>query len=282
VILELVAGPDRATVDSVAGGRLASLIAGGQERLLTRPQDGSALPSISWGSFLMAPWVGRISKGRLDWRGRQDALPRNLGGHAIHGAVFDRPWRLEHQDERAVELSSSLEAGRWPYAGRVSQRIALAPGRLRFEAAIEAIEAMPASLGWHPWFQRTDGDLAVSILAGRHLVLDDELIPSGASLPVGGSTDLRSGPFLDDRRLDDVFIDARGPAIVRWPDLELALEFEPPVATVVVFSPPGAVCVEPMTAWPDAIRLAGAGLSETGLVVLEPGATLAASMTWRW
>lgn len=282
MILELAAGPDRAVVDSTAGGRLASLVAGGRERMIERPQAGSALPAISWGSFLMAPWVGRIANGRLDWEGRLADLPRNLAGDAIHGAVFDLPWRVDRVDGRAVELSCALEAGRWPYAGEVSQRIALAPGELRFDAAIRATDSMPAGLGWHPWFQRATGDVAVSVLADRYLQLDEALIPSGASLPVAGPTDLRSGPVLEDRRLDDVFIDAHGPAVVRWADLELAIDFEPPVCAVVVFSPPGAVCVEPMTAWPDAIRLAAGGLSDTGLVELEAGATMAASMTWRW
>ena len=69
---------------------------------------------------------------------------------------------------------------------------------------------------------------------------------------------------------------------MRWSDLELVIEFEPPLASVVVFTPPGSVCIEPQTAWPDAPRLAGAGIDGTGLVELRPGATLAATMTWRW
>jgi len=101
-------------------------------------------------------------------------------------------------------------------------------------------------------------------------------------VPVGGAHDLRAGPALGNRRLDDVFIDARGPAIVRWPDLELQLEFEAPLSSVVVFSPAGSVCVEPATAWPDALRLSTAGVAGTGQFVLESGEELTATMTWRW
>ena len=108
------------------------------------------------------------------------------------------------------------------------------------------------------------------------------MIPTGRRLAVEGPFDLRAGPVLGDRRLDDVFIDVRGPAIVRWPDLELLIEFGEPIASIVVFSPSGAVCVEPATAWPDAIRLSAAGVPGTGLATLEAGQALAATMTWRW
>jgi aldose 1-epimerase len=283
VIVRLSAEPDRALVDSTAGGRLASLVAGGRERLVNRPQPGSALPMVSWGSFLMAPWVGRIAQGRLEWRGRAAELPRNEGRHALHGAVFDVPWTVGARGAASVEMSCPIDAQRWPFGGRAWQRLTLGPGSLRFEATVTAAEPMPVALGWHPWFQRGPGeDLAVTVRADRRLTLDAELIPSGATVPVGGAHDLRAGPALGNRRLDDVFIDARGPAIVRWPDLELQLEFEAPLSSVVVFSPAGSVCVEPATAWPDALRLSTAGVAGTGQFVLEPGEELTATMTWRW
>ncbi len=282
MIVTLVAGPDRATVDATAGGRLASLLAGGRERLVDHPQRGSSLEATSWGSFMMAPWVGRIGGGRLEWRGRQSRLPVNDGGHAIHGATFDVPWRVERHDRASVELSAAIASTRWPFGGRAWQRLSLGRGSLRFEASVSATESMPVALGWHPWFRRGPADLAVTVRADRRLELDGRLIPTGASLPVVGPADLRRGPLLGDRRLDDVYVDARSPAIVRWPDLELRIEFEPPVGSVVVFTPPGAACVEPATSWPGAIGLAAAGATGTGLVELEAGGSLVATMTWRW
>jgi aldose 1-epimerase len=283
VTVRLSAGSDSAQVDPIAGGRLASLVAGGRERLIDRPQPGATLPAISWGSFLMAPWVGRIAEGRVDWRGRAAQLPRNAGRHAIHGALFDVPWRVDCRDDASIELSCQVNPGRWPFGGRAWQRLSLGPGWLRFEATLTAGQPTPAALGWHPWFRRgPDEDLEVTVHADRRLELDIERIPSGVSLPVAGADDLRAGPTLGDRRLDDVFVDAHGPAIVRWPDLELRIDFEAPLSSIVVFSPPGAVCVEPATAWPDALRLSAAGVPGTGQAVLESGETLAATMTWSW
>ncbi len=283
MILRLAAGADRALVDAHAGGRLASLVAGERERLIERPQAGLPLPAISWGSFLMVPWVGRIRAGRVDWRGRSVQLTGNDGSHAIHGAGFDLPWHVESAAESAVEMSLQLDALRWPFAGVARQRISLRPGSLECTASISATEAMPAALGWHPWFRRDAGeDLEVTVNADRRLELDREMIPTGSSIPVEGPFDLRAGPLLGARRLDDVFIDAHGPAVVRWPDLELRIEFSAPVISVVVFSPPGSVCVEPATAWPDALRLSSAGRTGTGQVFLAAGEELAATMTWRW
>jgi galactose mutarotase-like enzyme len=283
VIVRLQAGPDRAEIDPLAGGRLVSLIAGGRERLIDRPQAGSALPAISWGSFLMAPWVGRVRDGRLGWQGRTIELTRNEGAQALHGVGFDVPWQLDRASQTSLEMHLAIDPRRWPFAGTVHQRLVLEPGALRLEASISASVASPAALGWHPWFRREPGeDLAVTVNADERLELDDQRIPSGRRVPVAGPFDLRGGPILGDRRLDDVYVDVRGPAIVRWPDLELEIEFGAPLVSVVVFSPPGSVCVEPSTAWPDALRLSAAGATATGQAVLPAGGTLAAMTTWRW
>jgi aldose 1-epimerase len=283
VIVRLVAGPDSAVVDPDAGGRLASLVAGGRERLIDRVQPGSRFPAISWGSFLMAPWVGRIRGGRVDWQGRSYQLAANDANNAIHGACFEVPWQVEAASPAAVELRLAIDPARWPPGGIVRQRISLRPGSLECAASIEATEPMPAALGWHPWFLRgPDEDLDLTVRADRRLVLDEEMIPAGTSVAVEGSFDLRSGPTLGDRRLDDVFIGARSPAIVAWPDLELRVAFSQPVHSVVVFSPPGSVCVEPATAWPDALRLSATGVEGTGQVFLEAGEELAATMSWSW
>ncbi|MFI5199505.1 MAG: aldose 1-epimerase [Candidatus Limnocylindrales bacterium] len=280
--ISLAAAGTSALVDPAAGGRLASLVVAGRERLVTEPQADATLPSITWGSFLLAPWVGRLANGRLDWRGRSAELPRNLDGHAIHGAVFDRPWEVDGQDAGSVQLSSSIAADRWPFRGRIRQEISLGERSIRFMAEIEAEEAMPAAIGWHPWFVRGPDDLALTVEADRRLELGPGLIPTGPSRQVAGADDLRAGPLLGERRLDDVYVDVASPARVRWPDLDLRLEFGPPLISVVVFSPPGSACLEPASAWPDAVRLARAGVTGTGLVELDAGTSLVASMTWRW
>jgi galactose mutarotase-like enzyme len=153
---------------------------------------------------------------------------------------------------------------------------------MTLEAEILAEEPMPAAIGWHPWL-RTDGaDLHVGVQSDSVLWLASDLIPTGELQAVDERTDLRARPSLAGRRLDDVFVSVDSPAVVDWPDLELVLAFERPVAAVVVFSHPQAVCIEPATAWPDSIRLVAAGRNDTGLVSLEAGGRLRASTSWSW
>ncbi|HEX8025738.1 MAG TPA: hypothetical protein VF484_06015, partial [Candidatus Limnocylindrales bacterium] len=85
----LVADDVTVIVDPEHGGRLASLVVGGRERLIGPPDPADG--SVRWGSFLMAPWPGRLASGRLRWRGRTIQLERTFGRHAIHGLVHGRP-----------------------------------------------------------------------------------------------------------------------------------------------------------------------------------------------
>jgi aldose 1-epimerase len=283
--VELEAGGDRCVVDLEAGGRLASLRIRGVERLLTREAaEGAAIPeAVAWGSFLMAPWVGRLEDGRLPWQGRIHQLPSDFGPHAIHGTVKDRPWVVEQQDASVLMLSCPLDEP-WPFGGQVRQEVALTPGNLELAAEVVAEDReMPAGIGWHPWFARPlSGDVRVRLAATGTLVTRDDRIPTGQVAPLEPDTDLRDGPLLGERRLDHVYVGVGNPALLIWPDLELRIAWEPPVDSVCVHSPPRGVCVEPQTAWPNAPALAAGGVVSTGLAVARPGTPLRARTMWSW
>lgn len=280
----LRAGDVRAVLSPGDGGRLASLVVRGRERIVARRPAAPGEPDTLWGCFVMAPWAGRVAHARLEWDGEVHALPRNLGRHSIHGVVYDVPWTVDDAGPAAASLSVPLAPERWPLGGRVSARYELTETSLELRAALSAGErAMPAALGWHPWFARPPaGDVAVTVDAATVLVTDDELVPTGARAAVDAVTDLRRGPALGERRLDHVYADARSPAVVAWPDLVLELRFEPPLETIVVHTPPAGVCVEPQSAWPNAPALDAAGVAGTGLRRLEPGERVEARVAWAW
>jgi aldose 1-epimerase len=281
-VVELRSGATAAQIDPAAGGRIVSLMVGNVERILPKPSAG-ARPT-SWGCFAMVPWPGRLANGRIPTDHDEAQIEPNHGPSAIHGLGFEAAWTTLDQSEVAVTLSCDLRGRGWPFGGVARQMVRLGPGSLDLELEVgEYTRAGPAGLGWHPWFTRPQtGDLKVTLNAHRVLVLDADKIPTGEVREVNAAEDLRAGPPLGDRRLDHVYVDATGPAIVRWPDLELRIEYDRPLTTVVVHTPKSGVCVEPQTMWPNAPLLAARGVPDTGLRTLAPGERLRAGHRWTW
>jgi aldose 1-epimerase len=281
MIVELHRGWNTVTIDLEQGGRISSLVILGRERMVGAPCSDQIEPALAWGSFLMAPFVGRVKNGLVEWRGRTAQLCRNHGDHAIHGTIFNERFAVTEQSADHVAVTCELDRERWPFGGRVIQRYTLSENSLTVEAEVVADEPMPAELGWHPWFVR-EGGMSVTVRSDRVLAIGPDMIPTGSSLPVDARHDLRSGPPVQSLRLDDVYVSADPPAVLCWPDLELRMDFSAPIGTFVVYTHQNAVCVEPQTSWPDAIRLENEGIARTGLANLEAGERLAASTTWTW
>jgi aldose 1-epimerase len=254
-VISLEAGGVTAGVDAEAGGRLASLVVAGRERLVTEG-DGPTL----WGCFPMAPWAGRVREGRFRWAGVDHQLPLRLPPHAMHGTVLDRPWTVVAEDGRGVTLEIDLGPD-WPWPGRAVQELRLAPHQLELRLELHGDgEAFPASCGWHPWFRRpVDLDLDAASLWRR----DASGIPTGELVPAPESTE----------GLDDCLTGLRRPPRLRWPD-GVELEVRSSCEHVVVFTEPAhAVCVEPQTGPPDALTLAPRVVGPDPLV---------ATATFRW
>jgi aldose 1-epimerase len=271
-------------VDAADGGRIVSLVVAGVERILPKARARANEPALYWGCYPMVPWAGRLSHGRIPTKDGEVRLEANLPPSAIHGLGFDKPWEIVERGETAVTLACELRGLGWPFGGRALQRLTLGPTSLELKLEVGGYtKAGPAGLGWHPWFTRPQtGDIAVRLDASEVLVVDPELVPTGEVRLVTPDEDLRSGPALGERRLDHVYVHTKGPAIVRWPDLELQIEYDQTLQTVVVHTPPEGICVEPQTMWPNAPLLAAAGVSDTGMRTLEPGESLSASEAWIW
>ena len=277
--IQLRAGTIRTTLDPLRGGRLASLVVDGHERLIVAPDETAALPDITWGSFPMVPWVGRLRHGSVEWGETSESVPRNLAGHAIHGLGFARPWQVQAATSRSANLRLQLGAADgWPFAVELDQTIELAADVLTLTIVARADVAMPFAAGWHPWFRRIPGEPIRIKVPADHVLETIDLIPTGGLLDVTGAIDLRRPVDVGDRRLDHAYVGISGTATVAWPDLEIALEATP-LGAMVVHTTPDAVCIEPQTAWPDAIRLSALG-ADTGLAILEPRQAWTATSRW--
>lgn len=254
------------------------------ERLLQKSRARATAPALYWGCYPMVPWAGRLAGGLIPTERGEVRLDLNLPPSAIHGLGFDKAWDVAQATDVSATLTCGLHGLGWPFGGRVTQTIALVPAGLALDLEIAGYTRPgPAGGGWHPWFARSaDGDLGLHLAASEVLVVDRDLVPTGDVRPVRGIEDLRSGPPLGDRRLDHVYVRAKGPALLRWPDLDLAIEFDDTLSTVVVHTPIEGVCVEPQTMWPNAPALVARGVAGTGLRTLRPGERLSLRERWSW
>lgn len=271
--VELIAGDDeravRVTVSPTAGGRLRQILVSGVG-LLAESTDGDPI-STGWGSFPMAPWVGRIRNGRFTFLGDDIALELNHqdggeggGGtltptrpgttgdlpaedrdrHAIHGTTFSRPWTVVARDASRLEMSCDLVGALgWPFAGVAHQTITLAADGVDFDMSVESVDGsvFPASLGWHPWFAKPD-----------RLDFDPVAMyeQDATGLPTGRLVEPPPGPW------DDCFVN-RQPVRLHY-DRRVASTVtvsSPADHWVVYDGPEHATCVEPQTGPPDAPTL---------------------------
>jgi aldose 1-epimerase len=248
-----------ATFDPDDGGRLTSFRVGGRELLVAHGKD-----VFHSGSFVMAPWVGRLRDARLNYNGARYHFTANSGPHALHGLVTERPWRVTGDGELSIELGDP-----WPWPCRVVQRTELGADRATFSIELHAQEAMPAAVGWHPWFIRR--------LAGAPASSQLELDVEPRLMWANDSTGLPNGVLTapTPRPWDYCFRDLRADPIVRWPG-ELELTVSSNCEDWIIYDTEDeGVCIEPCTAPPNSLNMPNPR-------IVTPDAPLMASMTWTW
>jgi aldose 1-epimerase len=256
-LLDIGSGKLAVAVAPAAGGRIARVVHDGMEWLAGYGDTRSA--AIDWGSYPMVPWAGRIRHGKFVFEGRSHRLACNFGGHAIHGVGFGLPWRVGKHSSTCIELSLQLpEDARWPFGGTAHQRIEAGSDSLRLELSVSAgALAMPAAIGWHPWFNKPD---RLEFAPERCYPRDAEGI---ATLPLSPPP---PGPW------DDCFVN-NVPVILHRAGRRLRLTSS--CSRWVVYDETReATCVEPQSGPPDAFNLEP--------VRLAPGASIEAWFQWEW
>ena len=125
--------------------------------------------------------------------------------------------------------------------------------------------AMPAMVGWHPWYRRVlagGAEAELEFEARSRYLVDERQIPTGELAPPPPS------PW------DECFVGrTRGP-VIRWPGA-LELEIDSDLDHWVVFTKPDhALCVEPQSGPPNEVN--------TAPRLARPGAPVTGTMTLRW
>lgn len=255
--------------------------------------DGTAKPSGS-GIPLLFPFAGRIRGGKFVFEGKTyelDVSPGDSIGNAIHGFVFNRPWRVkEHSQDRVVgEFQASVDDAallkRWPADFRITAEYKIAGNTLVSDYYVENPDdkPLPFTFGTHPYFRvplggKNADDCVVKVPVGSNWDLK-ELLPTGQKSVTPAVEQLAQGMLVHEMRLDNVFGDLkfenhRLATTVHDPHSgrTLTQEFDDQFTACVVFNPPHreAVCIEPYTSIPDPFSLLEQDV-DPHLLVLKPG-----------
>lgn len=244
---------------------------------------------------LLFPYPNRIRGGRYVWDGRERLLTnvhQDPGGNAIHGLVFDRPWRVvERGDDFAVgRFQLSVDApercGLWPADFVIDVQYALRESILRCDVRIANPDQVPLPWGFgtHPYFRvpLAAGSAAAQCLVQVRANSEWELVdclPTGKKRGVSGRADLRDGQQLGGLKLDNVYtdlalVDGHSTSVLMDPaaGLEIVQTADAVFRDLVAYTPGHgrSVCLEPYTCITDAVNLESRGI-DAGWRVVPPG-----------
>ena len=203
--------------------------------------------------------------------------------HSIHGHGWQAGWRRSRYALTRPPLEYRHAAGAWPWAYRATQRFALSAASLTVALSLrnESDTAMPAGIGWHPYFLRTPRTTVTAEVEGIWLT-DDEVMPTVLTAPRPGADPTR-GVMVDAVALDNCFVGWRRRAVIERPEsgVRLLMTAETPLDCLVLYTPPDRpfFCAEPVSHVTDAFNLATVGRADTGTQILEPGEALRATIT---
>ena len=253
----------------------------GKAILATSPANLSAWKAnpTQAGIPFLAPWAGRMEAGCYSVG---EKTYRTEGNQGL--VLFASDWRvkeLKADGERAY-VTSRLEfwehpewMAQFPFAHSIEMTHCLANGVLEIRTTIEnrSNAAMPLSIGFHPWYKipyaaRSTWKVHLPV---RYLYeLSKDRVPTGHKT-LASTEDLTPtlGCEIDDvfgevSPTDEISISAKG--------AKISVRFGPKFTALSVFAPAtgNVICIEPMTAIPNAFNLARAGLYED-LQTIAPG-----------
>ena len=259
---------------------------------LLDPGDGVeayARHGKTMGIPLLYPWANRLARpsyrvGETTVRlpGPQGRYATDPNGLPIHGAL---PGHLRWAAARPRAVQAGLPPERvsaallwdspgllelFPFKHELLFDAALAGGRLTLTTTLRATgsDPVPVAFGFHPYLRipgSSRRDWRVALGATQRLVLDEQMIPTGATEPLAEREFVLGEQSWDDglAGLDP------GGARFEVSDGETALivSFEEGFDYAQVYAPPGHdfICFEPMTAPTNALD------SGQGLTLVAPG-----------
>jgi aldose 1-epimerase len=261
----------------------------------TNLADLNKKPVFAANPFL-APWANRLDHDGFYANGKHYSLDPNVKNYRtdahkqpIHGLIaYAKEWKVVDvkADDKKAEVTSRLEffkypdyMAQFPFAHIIDMTYRLQDGVLEVATSIEnhAVEPMPVSVGYHPYFKIHDvprDQWKVRVPARDHMILSPQLVPTGETKPA----QLANPMSLSGTQLDDVFTglvrgeSGRAEFSVEGAKEKISVLYGPKYPVAVVYAPPGRdfICFEPMSGPTNAFNLHHAGKYKD-LQTIAPG-----------
>ena len=257
-------------------GSLYSIIAGD-----TSVESLSGNPINFYRGAKLSPFPNRIEVGKYTFQDQLYTLNRNDGIHALHGLLWNLPFRIIHEEsatnfaemELVYDYTSNYEG--YPFKYSISILYRLEVSQLSCYTIIQNTgnTRLPIGDGWHPYFSmniKVDA-LTLKLPACKQLEID-------ACIPTGDykQSDFFQGEILlknlildhcfelsdTDTIVETELIDRdKGQKIVLWQECG-----NKGYAYLQIYTPPDrmSIAIEPMSCAPNAFN------NKKGLIELEP------------
>ncbi|MDF1809046.1 MAG: hypothetical protein P1U42_05060 [Phycisphaerales bacterium] len=254
--------------------------------------------SSNSGSFFMLPWTNRIKDAKFNDQQGSHLLKSNCpDGSAIHGVGRDLPWSISDRSPISARLvldSRSFDQDNinYPYQFGAIARYEIGIDRVEIELSVTNLDThtIPVGCGHHPYFHRhlfSDADkLQIQMdLNGRYPT--QGCIPTADPIDDDVCQSLRQGDHIGNPGLDDVFAGFSGNATLEWPQSNVSMKMQcsKNLNHMVIYTPRTEsgdpdeyVCIEPVSMVNDGFNRLNSGVTETGVVLLEPNQTLRTQM----
>jgi len=267
----------------------------GDDWLAIMPDTRDGSSDLASASFLMMPYSNRVEDGRFVFEGKKYQLA-HAEKHAIHGDLRFRSWRTIEVTPDRVRCGFDSRLFQdinwpWPFTAEVEYKL---EGDILSSCLLlrnRGASAMPAGLGWHPYFNRKitrEGEPVILRMKVGVAYPDanNNRIPSGPPRTLTPEEDFSESRSLDpDYPLDTCFQGYDGNGSIAWPESGVKVSYNcSPICThLVIYNPPGKpyFAIEPVTNANNGVNIYSRAEPGSGIVVLKPGETLRAEFNLR-
>jgi aldose 1-epimerase len=283
---DLQAADTRVLICPDIGGAIARFTFRDTDILRRAPESAIAGKLVrQMGSYPLVPYSNRIGSGRLVAGKESFSLRPNFPPepHAIHGFGWQREWRVGGRSATSLELLLAHAPDvDWPFACEARQLFTLAGDALTLALTVRNTDsrAMPAGLGFHPYFTLTPGMHLQTEWSSMWKMGDDKL--PVARVPVPVDADFSQLRPVEGWKIDHCFSGWKRHALLDYPTHRVTLTASEPCSNIVVYAPNdgrGFIAMEPVSNTNNAFAMAAQGTPDTGMRTLAPGESFSVSMT---